>query len=252
MSSTPLCSLPPGPQRRCVTLPGGCNLAAWGGPREPPKWLKFRSCFGNGFGLHFGSPRAPRRAQHGAREGPKTASERGFRRRSFSDPFSALFRTPQNPENRAPAEARCYFSLKLQIAPGGPKWSPKWPQNRAPNGHPRLPEGPKYSSESTSNFKWLSRAFFLIFEPPKGVPKGTQNCSKTGLGAQGLPKDRPGVAQKLPGSILGLFWAHFGAMLGPCWLYVGTTRANHFASKPPRLQTTMPSKRGPAAWGRSP
>ena len=101
--STPLCSLPPGPKTRgvCVTEPG---LAPPGGAQgRPQNGLNLAPVLGAVSGSIWARPGAPRRAQNGAQEGPKTASERGFRRKPFLDPFWALFDSPQNPQNRAPA-----------------------------------------------------------------------------------------------------------------------------------------------------
>ena len=160
----------------------------------------------------------------------------------------------------------------MQIAPGGPKSSPNAANIEPKTPSPRPPEGPKDSSELTTNFKWLSRTFSSIFEPPEGVPKGTRNRGRPRL-AQAPPRSdfEPIIGSAHIGTMLGPSEAHMGFMWGPrvssssVWVVVSgvssfvalfrTSPRCHYASKPLNHHTSKPQRlqeRGPAAWGRSP
>ena len=123
-----------------------------------------------------------------------------------------------------------------------PKIEPKMTPKSSPKGLTAAPGRPKIQLGRSFKFLVIFYTVFRDFEPPKGVPKGTPNRSKIGLGGQGPPKGHPRPARGSPrshqGAILSLCRAHFGAW----WAHVGviggppgqtTSPRSHHASKPP-------------------
>ena len=186
---------------------------------------------------------------------------------------------------RAPASARCYFLITLQIAPGGSKSSPKWPLHRAHNAPRDLQKSRKTAPNEQQNLSCFQECF-PAFSSPKRGPQGHPKWLLTRPSRPGPHKGCQRAAQGSPmssqGAILSRCSAHFRTMLGPSEAHLGfmwgprvssssvwvvvscgssfvalfrTSPRCHYASKPPNHHTSKPQRlqeRGPAAWGRSP
>ena len=152
MSSTPLCNLPPGPKNQRVSLPGGCNLAAWGGPGETPKWREFGSCFRSGFGLDLGSPRGPQKGPKWGSRGAQDGFGAGLPPEAVFGPILGPFWEPPEPSKSCSRRGAVLFFTKIADRAWGGKIKPQMAQTSSPKCPPAAPRRPQRQLRMNNKF----------------------------------------------------------------------------------------------------
>ena len=196
--------------RAAVSVSSLAVLASAGGQIRSPNQGPFRGALGVQSESQIEAQRPP--------AGPQDPLGGGMAAQAVSGPvlelILALFWTPRNRENRAPVEARGYFSPKSPHALGRSKSTPKWSNIEPQSGPKTSPGGLRRGTHAVpqrcSTLALRPKRFWTIWEPKRGSQMDPRIGPKSAL----APKGRPEAPGALWGPILGHFWTLFGTHFG--------------------------------------